>query len=173
MDFVTFDWTTGHLEKFTTARPPAPPARPPAPPARPPLLCVLAFVAGDWAATLAETVIAYVPTNVKLVVAFNEETRLSNLWVSSMWPDKQVRLVSWQEDGEPYYILLLTSRHVPPEAEGSRNSGTRKHSTLESRVYSYVSRVQPALAPTRRSCSSARASTCRPPARTSCSTCRR
>ena len=95
MDFVTFEWTTGVLEKFTTDQPPA----------RPPLLCILAFVAGDWAATLAERVIAcvLVGTHWKLVVAFNQETRFSNEWVSSMWPDKYVRVVSWQDDGAPYY----------------------------------------------------------------------
>ena len=91
MDFITFQWTGGVIEKFTTAQPP---------------LNILTIVAGEDepAAALAAELIARVPWNWKLVVAFDQETPFSNEWVSRMWPDKYVRVVSWQDDGAPYYF---------------------------------------------------------------------
>ena len=104
MDFVTFQWTAGVIEKFTTAQPP---------------LYIFAFVAGDErTAALAARVIAHVPWNWKLVLAFDQESRFSNEWVSRMWPDKYVRVISWHDDGAPYnyYWLVDTclQRHKPP-----------------------------------------------------------
>ena len=88
--YITFQWTGGVLKNFKTDQPP---------------LNMLAFVVGgdERAAPLAAKLMSRVPWNWKLVLAFDQETRFSNEWTSIRWPDKQVRVVSWQDDGAHYY----------------------------------------------------------------------
>lgn len=81
-----------------------------------PTACVLAFVPGgdEYAAALANELIARVPPSCVLVLAFDQETRFGNEWVASQWP--HVRVLSWKDDGAPITLLycqLLNLRKAP------------------------------------------------------------
>ena len=112
MNFITFQWTGGVLEKFTTAEPPdEPPAEPPAepppeppaePPAEPPVSIVI-FMEDERAGIDAFNVIENMQSNWKVVVAFDQEPPFNTVDASRMWRDKDVRVVSWEDDGAPYY----------------------------------------------------------------------
>ena len=102
---------------------------------------ILVFVAGhdDRTAPLAEAVevIASMPNDWKLVLAFDQETLFGNEWVPELGPN--VRVLSWKDDGAHYYSrhFITTSPdclhlHCHDKRKGKLLRATQKELALQS-----------------------------------------